>query len=99
MLKNFSCFKAGEKKSEKSPDYRLSARVGEDFVEIGVGWIKQGPKGAYISFKLNEVYNDKSGFTLVEEKGEITEKAVNEVFEAMTEKTIEYPTEEIKPIF
>lgn len=67
-MKNFSCFKVGEKKSEKEPDYRLTAKIGEEFVEIGAGWIKESSKGTkYISFSLSKPYKDKKGWKLVEE--------------------------------
>lgn len=67
-FKHFSCFKVAEKENEKQPDYRLSAKVGEEFVEIGVGWIKEGNSGKFISFKLADIYKDRSGWKIVEEK-------------------------------
>lgn len=81
MIKNFNCYKNDEKK-EGQPDYRLTAKVGENWVDIGAGWIKEGKNGKYISFALKKPYNEKPGFNLVEEKGEEVKK-------------VEYPEENI----
>lgn len=68
-MKNFSCFKVTEKKNEKEPDYRLTAKVGDEFIEIGAGWIKESAKGTkYISFSLVKPYQGKKGWELTEEK-------------------------------
>lgn len=67
QIKNFNCFKVTEKKNDKQPDYRLSAKFGDEYVEIGAGWAKENPKGKYISFKLSEPYNKRRGYSLIEE--------------------------------
>jgi len=67
QYKNFSCFKVTEKKNDKSPDYRLSTKVGDEYVEIGAGWVKETEKGKYISFALSKPFNDRKGWALVEE--------------------------------
>ena len=67
QIKNFNCFKVTEKKNDKQPDYRLSAKIGEEYVEIGAGWVKENPKGKYISFKLADQFQDKKGYSLIEE--------------------------------
>lgn len=70
-MKNFNCFKVIEKKNAKEPDYKLSAKVGDEFVEIGAGWIKDTATGTkYISFSLAEPYQGKKGWQLIEEKEE-----------------------------
>lgn len=66
MIKNFSCFKVSEK-NEGQPDYRLTAKIGEAYVDIGAGWIKEGAKGKYISFSLGKPYNDKPGYQITTE--------------------------------
>lgn len=58
QIKNFSIFKVTDKKNETQPDYRISAKVGENFVEIGAGWIKESNGGKYISCKLSDKYVD-----------------------------------------
>lgn len=70
MITNFSCWKNDKKENEKSPDYRLSAKVGEEWVDIGAGWIKQAGERKYISFSLSRPYKDKPGFKLVGEKAD-----------------------------
>jgi len=66
MIKNFSIFKVSEKKNDAQPDYRISAKVGEAYVDVGAGWIKDSKAGKYISVKLRDEYQDKCGFALVE---------------------------------
>jgi uncharacterized protein (DUF736 family) len=73
MITNFSCFKVSEKKSDQSPDYTLSAKVGEQYVNIGAGWIKESKGTKYISFKLSDPYMDKPGFTIT--MSDVPEKA------------------------
>lgn len=68
MIKNFQIFKIEDKKSDKEPDYRLTAKVEDKFMDIGAGWIKTSPKGTkYISCQLNKPYQDKKGFGILDE--------------------------------
>lgn len=68
MIKNIAIFKNSDKTSDKQPDYRLNAKVGEKYVEVGAGWIKDGAKGKFISVKFSEPYGERSGWELVEIK-------------------------------
>lgn len=61
MNKNFSIFKAKEKKSEKAPDYNISLKVGEHYVNVGACWLKEGKSGKYFSCKLSDGYTSKDG--------------------------------------
>lgn len=61
MITSFAIFKA-EKKSEKSPDYTISAKIGEKYVTIGGAWIKDGTKGKFFSCQLSKPYNEKAGY-------------------------------------
>lgn len=70
MIKNISIFKVSEKRSETSPDYRVTAKIGEAFVDVGAGWVKESTKGKFISIKFNDQYQDKCGFALIEESME-----------------------------
>jgi len=79
MIKHFSCFKVDKKEKESQPDYRLSAKVGDKFVEVGGGWIKQGEHTKYISFKLSDAYKEKSGFVIMEEKGTVPQTKEEEI--------------------
>lgn len=52
---NFSIFKNKFKKSENQPDYKMSAKQDDKFIEIGACWIKQSKDGTqYLSCKLSE---------------------------------------------
>lgn len=97
MITNFYCFKVDEKKSEKSPDYRLSAKIGDEFVEIGAGWIKQGEHTKHISFKLSDPYKERSGFAIKEIPGDIVPEEIADT--PTEEKTIEYPDKDMTPDF
>jgi uncharacterized protein (DUF736 family) len=68
MLRNFSCFKVKDKKKPEHPDYHLSAKIDNEYVTIGAGWIKDSPNGKFISFKLSEPYGARDGFFLQLEK-------------------------------
>jgi uncharacterized protein (DUF736 family) len=85
MINNFSCFKVTEKKNENSPDYRLTAKVGEEYVDVGAGWVKDGKSGKYISFQLSKPYQDKSGFALV------ATDAVPPEASTISKASVEYP--------
>lgn len=63
-------FKNTHKEGEKQPDYRLVAKDGDELVEVGAGWKKQGTKGAFVSFKMKDPYEDKPGFRITKVKGE-----------------------------
>jgi uncharacterized protein (DUF736 family) len=60
-----------EKKTEKAPDRRISAKVGDNFVEIGACWKKQDKKGNdYLSCMLAKPYKERKGFKIVEDDTE-----------------------------
>lgn len=48
-----------KKEGDKSPDYRLSTKVGDNFEEIGAAWVKVSEKNQskYLSVKLAEGLN------------------------------------------
>lgn len=65
MIQNFSIFKVDNKKQDKDPDYRISVKLGDEYVEAGAGWIKTSPKGTkYISCRLSKPYKNRKGFVL-----------------------------------
>ena len=73
MNKNFSIFKAKEKKSDKAPDYNISLKVGEHYINVGACWLKEGKGGKYFSCKLSDGYTSKdgkktAGFVIEQEK-------------------------------
>lgn len=61
MINNFSIFKLKEQKSEKSPTHTISARVGEEYVQIGSAWTKKGNNGVYLSCQLSKPFTKDSG--------------------------------------
>ncbi len=94
MIKSISIFKVSEKKNEQSPDYRVTARVGEAFVDCGAGWIKEGKAGKFISIKFKDEYQDKCGFALVEE----SMKKLPESKQVTSAGTpVPFPNDEINP--
>jgi uncharacterized protein (DUF736 family) len=54
-LTNFSIFKnTNKKEGSNQPDYTISAKIGDDYVSIGGGWIKDLKSGGkYISCKVS----------------------------------------------
>ena len=67
-MKNFIIQINKFKDSDTKPDYRIVAKEGEEFLEIGAGWKKQDSSGkAYISCSLSKPYNDKKGYEIVQE--------------------------------
>lgn len=84
MNKTFAIFKALEKKTEKSPDYLISMKVGDKFVNIGGAWIKDAKNGKYLSCKLSESYADRKSYAITEvveekQKVEITKHNDEEI--------------------
>lgn len=75
MIKNFSIFKNKPSDNEKLPTHSISAKIGEEYVNIGACWTKEGKGGKFLSCKLQDVYVDhtdrtktKKGFAIVDEK-------------------------------
>lgn len=74
-LKSFSIFKARESDNEKAPTHKLSAKIGEEFVDIGSAWTKDSKKGdKYLSVQLAKAWVDHTDNTK-------TRKSVVLVFE------------------
>lgn len=49
-------FKNETKKTEKSPDYSVKAKIGEAFETVGGGWVKTSGKGTkFISLSLQVI--------------------------------------------
>ena len=63
QIKNFSIFRAKESKSDKSPTHNISAKIGEEYVNIGACWTKEGKAGKYLSCKLQDAYVDHTDRT------------------------------------
>lgn len=63
-LKSFILLKNTSKKEDKHPDYRISIKVGENLVDGGAAWIKEGKNGKYLSAKLSDARDTRAGFHL-----------------------------------
>lgn len=61
-ITNFSIFKVTDKKKDNHPDYKLSTKIGDEYVEIGGGWIKDFKGGKFISCKLSTPYEARNGY-------------------------------------
>lgn len=61
-MDSFTIFKNTDKKNEKAPDYNISAKIGEKYVNIGACWLKDGAKGKFFFCQLSKQYQDKPGF-------------------------------------
>lgn len=94
MIKTFAIFKVTEKKNENQPDYRLSAKIGEKYVDIGAGWVKDGKAGKFISVKLSDAYKDRSGFVIMEEQVDIPKTKESEM-KTSDGSDIPFPNDEI----
>lgn len=61
MINNFSITKNKYKvQGDKKPDYKLSAKIDDKFVDIGSAWTKESSTGSgakYLSVKLAEGLN------------------------------------------
>lgn len=71
-IQSFSIFKNTKKEKETQPDYKLSAKINDEYVEIGAGWIKDGKSGKFISVQLKKPYDGKSGYFIEIEKDTIS---------------------------
>lgn len=59
MTKIFNIQKNNHKEKDSQPDYRLSFKIEDTFVEGGACWKKQDKNGnTYISCKLGDSYKD-----------------------------------------
>lgn len=58
MNKQFAIFKNKDKKNEKSPDYNISFKVGEKYLNIGGCWLREGKQEKFFSCKLSNGYKD-----------------------------------------
>ena len=73
-MKTFAIFKNKDKKNENQPDYNISVKHGEHFINVGGCWIKDSKGNKYFSCKLSNGYKDIPGFEIVPEKSNLTEE-------------------------
>jgi len=66
-------FRADEKNNDKSPDFKLVARVNDKFTNVGAGWNRKTKDGKpFISLKLSNPFKDLKGWHLAEDIDEDT---------------------------
>lgn len=91
MIKNFSIFKYKKPKAgENAPTHGITAKIGNEFVEIGACWKKETKNGdKYLSCSLQKAWVDHTdrsktrvGYAIADEKL------------IMEENTVEMPEEE-----
>lgn len=64
IIKSFSVFKARESENEKAPTHKLSAKIGDEYVEIGSAWTKATAKGdKFLSAQLAKAWVDHTDNT------------------------------------
>ena len=80
MNKNFTLSKNKFKKTESQPDYRISMKTNDTFVNLGGAWIKKDKLGnTFLSCKLGDSWTDhtdtsktRKGWNICEDKVEDT---------------------------
>ena len=60
--KIFAIFKNNDKKNENHPDYNISFKVNDKYINIGGCWIREGKSGKFFSCKLSNGYKEIKGF-------------------------------------
>lgn len=67
-MENFVIFKNEYKEKENQPDYRVRTKDGEEYVDWGACWAKQGSKGQYLSCTKSKPMDKKPHEQSLEEK-------------------------------
>ena len=99
ILKSFVVQKTN-KKSDKAPDRRMTARYGDEWVEVASGWVKKDKNGNdYVSAQMSKSWVDgkdntksRKGFVIVAE-----EDLKDLCLKAQTEYPIDAPKTAYKP--
>ena len=72
-IKNFTIFKNTKKEKENHPDYRISIKIGDEYVDAGGVWLKEGKAGKFFSCKLNDARDTRKGFGIHIEEAPLKE--------------------------
>lgn len=96
-MNNFSIFKNTRKEKENHPDYNISMKIDDEFVNIGACWLKDGKSGKYFSCQLTKPYNGSNGFEIAQivPDTDPAPKTQQNTKQNHTEG-LEYPDEDIK---
>jgi uncharacterized protein (DUF736 family) len=72
-IKSFAIFKNTNKTKDTQPDYRMSVKIGDEYLDLGGAWIKEGKSGKFISCKLSDARDTRKGFRIVIEEAPMAE--------------------------
>lgn len=72
-IKSFAIFKNLHKKEDKHPDYKISIKIGDKYVDAGGVWLKEGKTGKFMSCKLNDARDTRQGFRIEVEDAPLKE--------------------------
>lgn len=67
MINNFTIFKKDAPVGENMPTHTLSAKIGDNYAQIGSGWTKTSSRGNFLSCQLNpenKSFTTKEGETV-----------------------------------
>lgn len=69
MNKTFGIFKNKRKVAgDSKPDYNISMKVGDKYIDIGGAWLKEAKDGSkFFSCKLSNAYGERKGYQVVED--------------------------------
>lgn len=75
MIKFFDLHK-NKKEKDNQPDYKISFKTNDTFVEGGACWKKQDKNGnTYLSCKLGDAYKERKGYNIAEDSSTSPENA------------------------
>jgi Protein of unknown function (DUF736). len=61
-IKSFVLLKNQNKKEDKHPDYRISAKIGDKYQDIGAAWIKEKNGNKFLSCQLSNPRDTRAGY-------------------------------------
>lgn len=76
-IRTFAIFKNTHKKEDKHPDYKISIKIGDVYVDAGGVWMKEGKAGKFMSCRFNEAKDTRPGFRIETELPPIREAAAD----------------------
>lgn len=68
MIKEFTIWKNNKKTKDTQPDYNICFTEDNTFKYVGVAWKRESNGKTFLSCKLRDVYQDKVGYHITEDK-------------------------------
>lgn len=90
IIKSFFVFK-NDKATGKAPSHKIMAKIGEEFVEAGAGWTKEGRNGKFISAQLSKEWKSDDGTKSREGYVMVAEKELKDLYSRAGEEYPEIP--------